>query len=286
MRNRLLTQRRVLLLVLVLLLIASQAPASWSRAVTGPPRSALAAALAPVRHPLHLLASHVRGDEDDLPAADRQRLRREYELAKARLNQLELENAALREENHKLRRIQGLVEWSGAAMLPASVTGVEGRGARLSLTLNRGARHGAAMGQAVIDGYVLVGRITQVGPLTSTVMTPLGAGPIPVRLSSPGVDQTVREAQLILTPDDDGFAVEQRVSRDVPVAVGDLAHLVENPRWPPEATGFVVAEVTSVEDWPDDPLRYQQVRLAPPRSYDYQRRVHVLIPRSGVLEQP
>ncbi|MDX1683464.1 MAG: rod shape-determining protein MreC [Phycisphaeraceae bacterium] len=158
------------------------------------------------------------------------------------------------------------------------MTAWSGRRGTHNLMINRGGRDGIRIGQAVVDGSHLVGRITDTDPVTSTVRlilspdTRLGA-----RIVPPSPKAPPRDARAYLTVSDDGDVLTGKVGADAVIRKGDLVHLADSA-WPDAAQGFLIGSVVAYEKWPDDPLNYRRVVVRPPASLMHLQRAVVLVP--------
>jgi rod shape-determining protein MreC len=97
---------------------------------------------------------------DRLAAAWRENL-----LLHEKISQLEIENQRLRlsgVENDRLRRMLDLPRWRGQLLRPAEVLALGGESLPSSATISTGRRQGARIGDVVVTGNGLLGRVSEV----------------------------------------------------------------------------------------------------------------------------
>jgi rod shape-determining protein MreC len=132
---------------------------SFGEAIFGPIEGAAAAIVTPVGHALHTIV----GSPD----------------AHRRIKRLERENQRLREQlraqqidksrAQQLQRLLGTAGLGGYRIVTAKVVSV-GEGVEETVTIDAGSDDGVRTDMTVIAGEGLIGRVTRVGPTTSTVM--------------------------------------------------------------------------------------------------------------------
>lgn len=111
--------------------------------------------------------------------------RLEREVAEARV--LLAEQAALKEENARLKALLALNETDGKPVAIGRLIGSTGTSTRRFATLSVGANHGVRVGMAVTSPRGLVGRVLEVGGSTSRVLLITdGESTIPVRRAVDG----------------------------------------------------------------------------------------------------
>ncbi|MGE0434234.1 MAG: rod shape-determining protein MreC [Planctomycetota bacterium] len=222
----------------------------------------------------------------DAPAADLPRLQQQHELTRQELAAARLEIARLQrhlDQSQRLirtRRDGELVpERLSANLLPASN---DSSPYRHTLLIDRGSREGLQIGDPVVNGRVLIGRVVAVGPMTSRVQLVTDPGFHGVKiLIVPATDDlaTAAEDDLDAFPrglahgdgDRDMMMMLEHVPQDSKVAVGDLvftsAHSVTTPG------GLIIGRISrvsrseraqfasiEVEPWAD-PRRIEQVQV-------------------------
>jgi cell shape-determining protein MreC len=290
MRSHWLTQRRMLVLVVAASLLAGLLPDAAGRAMWNSPRQIKDMLITPLTHPLHQLSLRLRGPSAEavtpiaaatVDAAAAIEERRWYATQVQRLK-AELRDAYQRLERYErhaeLARRSGAALDGPAAYTTAHVTAWGGRADQPTLTLNKGRSHGLRPGMVVCDEVSLVGRIVDVGAMTSTVaLLTVPGRQVPARIIP--ADQPAADGlPMVLRYDADREVFWQITEITTSVDVGDLAHLDDTSTWPPEAWGLLVGQVTAVER-DDDPLNFKRLIVQPVIRAAYLRRVTILIPR-------
>lgn len=183
----------------------------------------------------------------------------EREVAEARVRLAE--QAALKEENARLKALLGLSEGDPRPVATARLIGSTSTSTRRFATLNVGARHGIRPGMAVRSPLGLVGRVLEVGGGTSRVLlitdtestipvrravdgtqayaTGLGNGTIKIRLAATGVNP-LRRGDAIVTSGSGGLFRPGEAIGVVIELVPDGA--IARPLSDPGMTEFVVVE--------------------------------------------
>ncbi len=264
--------------LVVVLLVCSMLPARWARVVSSQPRHLLAAAMAPMDHVLKPLADKLRRPPE---LAVELGNREEYERAQQQIVELQFKLRQATQLIAELSQVKEQLRLTGVQLRTATVTSWSGDRLHPTLLINRGTRHGVAVGMVVVRGYQLVGRVVDVGPVTATVrlitapQTHLIASMIP-----PVVGSAPREVMAQLRVGKDGLTLEADTNAEDPVLVGDLAHLSDES-WPVEAVGFVVGKVTRIDNHPDDPLLRRKVVVEPVRSLAHLGQVTLIVPATA-----
>jgi len=274
MRRSLLTPKRLLAIIAALLVVSSLLSARAATAVASVPRTIVSTAIAPANLLLYNLSRTLRGPGsdtiqwgggDDQPTPDQVR-NLHQELGRAlRLNEkLRQQNNRLKQQITQLSQIREQFGLSGMRLVSARVTAYAGDANAPVITIDRGGNVGITKGTVIASGFNLVGEVVHAGPLTADVKLITAKGTkLQVRFVPPRADAKPRlqnARQLSLREDGRTFGV--RLSTGVTVETGDLAHLAD-PRWPREARGFVVGQVSAVGPYEDDPLSFQSVVVDP-----------------------
>lgn len=282
MRRSGIHQRHVLAGVVVLLLVSSLLPGGWVNSYSRAPRHLLGAITAPLTRPLKRLSDAIRRPaEVDVFGNDPSRWKDALESEVQYRRRLEQELREARDNIAQLSHVRQHLDLSGFELKVAYVTHGSNDPAHPALTISRGRRDGLQPGFVVASGFNLVGRVTSVGPASSTVTlitaadTLLSTRIVPVTLDAPP-----REHLAQLRPQKGAGRFTAQANVDDPVEVGDLAHLADH-FWPPEAQALVVGSVTAIEKDPSDPLLRRIIEVMPPRSLAYLDRVVVLVPTQG-----
>ena len=290
MSLRFFNQRRIFLLVLAALVLASLLKPAGARMISGTPRHIVEKIVGIVSGPLKSLSDSVRRRPDQqLDRGNPALLAQNYDQLKRENDGLFQEKEALKRELDLLRRFRKLSGQESIDLVRSDVTAWRSDAQRQTLTINRGALQGLRPGLAVVDWYdfSLVGRLTDVGPGTATVelitsattrvsvrFKPFGGARLPF---VPPVFQ--------LDPADRQGRFSKVIKADNPdlVKPGYVAFLYlslnqDDSIWPREAAGFAVGKVTAVEPWAENPLLYRRVVVEPIHSLAHLGQVMVLVP--------
>ena len=276
------TPRRLLGAVVVLLLAASLSPARLITPIANVPRWVVQVPVGPPSALLRSLGAYLRPADYDpaTPQSSPEQLGRQLALARQEIRNLEKRVADLQRENARLARAreQGGDELAGIRMVDARVSGVSGSELKPVLTIARGQQHGIREGQAVVFWDSLVGEVEMVGPLSAEVrlITAAETG-LAVELVPPVVD-AARKIQAWAELSENRTAFIAETARQRTVKVGDLAHLRDDG-WPAVAQGFVVGKVTDVRPKKERPLELQRVTIKPQAPLRQLDRVTILVPR-------
>jgi rod shape-determining protein MreC len=212
----------------------------------------LRSTLSVVVYPLHYLAGipetfaeALQGrlaEEEELRRANRA-LQRDNLLLNARLQKLE----ALETENMRLRDLLGSSFKIGDRVLIAELLSVDLDPYRQQVLVNRGRASGVFVGQPVLDADAVMGQVTRVNPLTSTVLLITDAAhSLPVQVNRNGLRAVAAGTGLI------NRLELPHLPKNADVHVGDL--LVTSglgSHFPP---GYPVARVSRVENEPGKPF--------------------------------
>jgi len=280
MNHRVLSQRRLLPVLVAVLLICSFLPPGLSERLFGRPRHLKDLLLTPIADPLHALSMALRHSSPGQPltvTADAE------ELARSR-NYLRRLAAALREAHEKLAQFErisalaraGQLNLRGLDLVSARVTGWVGPPDQPVLMINRGRGARLTPGLAVSDGGNLVGYGQDVGPMTSSIILLTSSrAPLEVRIVPPTLESPARELPGYLEYEARRRCFFLVTAKQTDVRAGDRAHLTGGG-WPDEARGLVVGQVVAVE--PDSDPHFNRVLVQPMRDPRYLRRVIVLVP--------
>lgn len=292
MKRSIVTPRRALVVITLLLLVAGFLPTRAARVVTNTPNKLLETILGPVSGVFVSITTTLRPAMPIAPVIppdkDPNRL---YMLERAYSAKLEQENALLKETLQRWNAISS--ENRSVRLLDANVILVSNEPINPVLTIDRGAASGVREKMAVVWWESLVGRVVAVGPRTADVrlITAEQSG-IEVRIAPldperpPGPVGDIGGINERAMPYDDGAMFYVDLDRDVPVNVGDVAHLHDRIL-PEEAQGFIVGQVTQIIDMPENPLLLKRVLIQPTwRPLASLNRVTVLIPEEDHDEEP
>lgn len=270
----LLTQRRASTGAVILLALTSMLPSGWSTSLWSRPHDFLRLVMLPLTRPLNDLGRWVRGPaQQGVDFGPTDQLQENYESDLAYVRQLEYQ---LDQKNQLIRQLQQtrdirndvLLEVADVAAWPNSSAAIQ------TLTISKGRSWGLRVGQIVVDGANLVGRVSEVGSNTATVQLITSAKTVlGVRIVPPVTGPAPREFFTPVKTNKSSEVFQVHVDRDDPVENDDLAYLWDQD-WE-RGGGFIVGKVT-VEPDSDDPLR-KIVTVRPIRSLRYLRRVFVLV---------
>lgn len=285
-----LTQRRLLFLTLLLLLISSQLAPAPSRLLWAFPRHALTALLGLLSLPLKTFADSLRRPTP--PALDRgdpTLLQRNYDALLTYCRRLESELARTRQELDRLRQLRQQPRWRTVDFISADVLAWSPDSPHPTLFINVGRRHGLDLGMIVTDEAVvsLLGRIASLGPSSATVeliTSPRRRLEVKFKPSTP-TSFSLEPPTFGIQADRTGLRFFLTAKLDAPVQPGWLAHL-EDPAWPPEAQGLVVGFVQAVHPLETDPLRFLRVEVLPLHHPARLGRVMVVVPAEHASPSP
>jgi len=283
MSQQWLTQKRLMIAIVLGLFATSLLPSRTVTVFTSTPNQILTAAVEPPIWLADRLSPDLREAQTQplVNNASKQRLQRELGNALSQIRNLENQLRQQRRQIHQLQQTQVRTDRT-VTMVGARVISVSASSKKPALTIDRGRQSGVAQGQAVMYAGNLVGQVELVGPVTATVRLLTAAGtalqlniqpPAPPRASE---SQKRIHVRAELNAAQDAFIAEP--AKDKPVQVGDLAHL-DDDRWPPEAQGAIVGKVVEVSGHPQRPLLISQVRIEPLPPLKQLDRVSVLVPR-------
>lgn len=225
--------------------------------------------VAPISHPLSILARKINPPRTGEPGAEVERLlQNELDLALSRVASLEAERdglLAMMDELYNARQANPdlAIRWVVAPVIASSSDTTTG-----ALRLRAGSRDGIIEGdvaaatvaeptQGESIGAQLAGRVTLVGPRTCTVrpITDRGAPSFRAVIETGGGASSGVGRSCLLTPT--GSALQgpiEYVDNAASVTEGMLVRL-RDASWPAPAQGLAVGRVTRVESSDDGPLR-------------------------------
>lgn len=284
MKRSILTPRRILVGLTLLLLASSLMPVTVARSLSDKPRDFLVVLTAPPVAMLNRLGLALRRPSPPLTGGDNSvRLHQENQ-------QFQVINAKLRDE---LARAQTVIEQlsgarrvfplTGYRLLPAAVLDVAADPRRSSLMIEVGRRQGVSEGMVVVKGAHLVGVVTDTTPMTSSVtLLDAPSSTVQVEITAGSVAESSRRYTALIRRDNEGKGFVVQVGRDKVIEVGDTARLTDR-RFPKEAHFFVVGTVTEVSEDTQAPFPslYRMVRIAPVIAISRQTHVAVVVPKQA-----
>jgi len=193
-------------------------------------------------------------------------LQNQLRLSQQRLQRLE----SLTSENNLLRALQDSAQAVEDAVLPAEIVNTSPDPFSKRILINKGARDGVFVGQALLDANGLMGQVDEVLPFRSWVLlitdfhhvTPIEVNRNGERALARGSRTGASELEL------------EFVTQTQDIAAGDL--LVSSGMGQVYPKDYPVAEVTSVYQDPGQP--YMQVKARPIAQIDSTRYVMLVFP--------
>jgi len=282
MKKALLSQKRVVAALAVVLIVMSLLPAGFVRPISSTPHDVVMAILTPLIAPLNALAGAVRSSDDlAVKSGSDEQLQRELLAMHALLEQTRAELAQTREQLRKITLLRQQYPLSGVALMPAKV--IEGAPRNESLSIDRGRRHGIDVGMAVTDGGNLVGKISRTGASRADVGPIVAQGTLLAVSIAPMGGSGFAPTVASIRADGDGRSFVGQVASRAPIEVGDLARL-DDAGWPQKVQRFVVGVVVAVEKDQDDPALKNSIRIQTVRSFGRMRSVEVVMPPEALPE--
>ncbi len=273
------TAKRVMIVAVVLLLVASQLPAGAATSISYLPRSfvALLSKPAVLLQRMSTTLRPPRDETSELFASDD--LADQLAQAYVYIDNLEQEVLELRRLSESLAQIDALLDLEDIKLAGASVLGFNGDRENPIITIGVGSDDGVRDGLAVVWGASLVGKVVSTSAKTADVRLITAAGThLQVRIVKHTPDGPGAAMPAYITLEQGGGAfVTEEFSVDSPVAVGDVVHLADDS-WQFRARGFIVGVVTEVGK-SDRPLLNSRVEIKPTLSLSSLPRVVVLVPR-------
>lgn len=250
-------------------------------------RSVTMLVLTPAAGPMNIFAGALRREEEQSVLGTQQELSERVQELRGRVMALEQRE---RELERAVAELQGLRRRQGDSYIHrrASVVGRSSDGTSATLQLNIGSRHGIREGLPAVQGASIVGRITQVGPTSSTLGLLTTPGTLAEVVAVPrGLDGEIlpeqRRGRLLLKAGAaPNLLVAEEADRQLPVETGDFARLMDES-WPRSVQGMLVGRVVAVEPNPDDPL-LKRVGVRPLMSLRDVESVVVVLPRQMTEE--
>ena len=263
MKRPLVTGKRLLLVVVVLLLVSCILPDRMAAAIAWGPQELVEFLLAPVTQRLHRLSVGVSSGNPAVPdLGSEQDWAGQYADARVYINQLESELSEVKNRFAQYRQVEQIIG-EAVRQEPARVTSSYGTGGKPMLAIDRGMRVGVTKGLAVVSGLRVVGEVVSAGPFNAHVQLITSHDlELRVRIAPPTPPVSPREFVEYVKFDKDRSSFVVNVAQGKPVQVGDWAFLSED-KWLREARGFLVGQVECISDDPDDPHNYKHVIIRP-----------------------
>lgn len=160
---------------------------------------------------------------------------------------------ALQRENERLRRLLGSATEVTERVRGAELISVETTASRRFVVIDKGARHGAFIGQPVLDADGVLGQVVHLGPFSATVMLITDAQhAVPVRIDRTGLRAVARGRH------DESMLDLAFVPNTADIEVGDVVITSGLGGRFPE--GYVVGRVATVDADPGQPFARVEVR--------------------------
>lgn len=274
-------------LVLALVIVSAIIPfriGGWLQDPTDALHNLVVAVVVPLSDPLVRVGTLLRPARRNFADDDRDldRVLLELRQAEARIRFLEAHSTDLLRQIEEFQRGYAADMQNQYRLLKARRVAITGGSGSRVFTINAGSRQpGIEVDIVAVAGvYHLVGRISRVGLLTSTVtpVTTPASGPVRVTVKAPAMSM---EGGVIgtLRPVGDGSLIgEFPVDRQI--RPGDQA-VLNDPAWGEGHTGLLVGLVSATRPYDANPL-FHQIIVKP--EFEIQRVAEVMlrIPRSAL----
>ncbi len=178
------------------------------------------------------------------------RLREELLVAQRELQQLE----SLVSENSRLQQLRQATTGIGGEVLPAEIINVSPNSNSKRILVNKGARDGVFMGQALLDANGLMGQVDEVQPNTSWVLLITD----PLHVTPVEVNRNGERALARGSHNRGGELTLEFVTRTQDMKAGDL--LVSSGMGQVYPKNYPVAEIVSVARPPGQPFAAVRAR--------------------------
>ena len=276
MKKALLSQKRVIAALAVILVVTSLLPAQFVQPATSTPHDVVIAILTPLCAPLNALAGALRSPADlTVRQGSDEQLQRELLAMHALLKQTQNKLAETRKQLHKLTLLRRDHPLSGVPLIAARV--IESAPDNQRLSIDQGKRDGVVVGMAVTDGGNLVGKISRAGTAIADVQPIVAVGTLLAVSIRPMSGSDVRPTVASIRAQGDGRTFAGQVAARAPVKAGDLVYL-DDAGWPAMVQDFVVGMVVAVEKDKDDPALKNTVRIQTVHAFGRMRSVEVVMP--------
>lgn len=271
--------RRLFAVTIAALVIACLLPPKIFEYVTTTPRRIVEVVVVPVAHIGRWVSGFVRPTPRAVFDTHTDEMtRRDRDAAWTYARQLEADLARAKQALHDVGITRDILGPTQRTLVFASVAASNDSRTNPTLTINRGGNDKIRKGLFVTNGMSLVGQISEVTPVTSTVQLITRPNTyIGVRIVPPVAGRVSREVTTGLSFSKNFNEFTGDFDKNLTVQPGDLAHVAHNdPRYG-DMRGFVVGKVTRVAKNEFLPLMMQVVvePLVPLTEIDH---VYVLVP--------
>ena len=270
-------------IILLVLFVLSQLPGEVIRPLSSPPSWLVATLHSPLTQWM-VSASAAATRRPDLV--------RRQDPTEDTVRQLRAAREQVRRLQRRLEEYERIEARFGAQLEAfdyrhAQVTAWSGDPLNPKLRINRGWRHGVQEGDVVVDYRDLVGRVSDAGPLASTVrLITHPQAELNVRIEEPTVhDQPTRSETLVIESVPGRGQFEAMVAAEAEIEQHDVAYLhvgdlrVTGRPWPEHASGFDVGYVHAIEEDEERPLHRKRIIVRPVRDLTRLTSVTVIVRR-------
>lgn len=272
------TARKGLFLVALVLLACSVLNARWTSWLTRP----VTGTVDTLQWPAGWVASNFKTDPAvDRPAYSDDELHELLDKADKYNAELWAENAELREQLEAFEAIARIRDIKAIRLVQAEVAFYDADRTNPSMKLLRGSLHGITQDDAVAYKQNLIGFVDEVAPITSTVR--LVTGPdyrSEVMIMPPGQVREGNGWPFITRVESDGkggFFCDLKHAVADSLRAGDVVRVRDSLRR--SANGFVLGQVASIEEHPTDPRNLKRVVVTPNTPIGPQSEVTVITDR-------
>lgn len=276
MNRSLVTQRRVLIAVTLLLLV---------NGVYGRVGAGVAGVVEWVSNPFGVFSPSGGAFHEDPPVhMEEDKLAVRYAEALVLIDQLQQRVTEQEGTIAELRNARSIASFEGVQIIEAGVTRFNQSAKNPILKIDQGTRRGIGPRMTVIWRSSMVGLVLEEGLTGGTakvqLITRAGAEfKVRIKSATPDAVPYQRDEFVKLGKDRESFYVDVPV--DQPVRAGDLVHMADE-RYPPSAMGRIIGKVTEVKRGVPD-IRLSRVIVRPTLRLTDLPRVEVLVP---VTEDP
>lgn len=283
-----LTQRKALVLVTLVLLCCALLNPRWTSWPTG----ALTHTVNTLQYPADWLASELKSDPPvDGPEQSTEDLKNLLESAQYQNADLWIENRKLNDQLENYKAIKEIRDIESIQLVEARVSRLNNDSANPTMYVLRGSLHGLKPDDAVAYKSNLVGFVTDsIGPANATVALITREGfSIGVHIKPPPKPNKDPKKKEVLLP---GWPFKTRVTSDGEgkfycslkqkvaegLRVGDYVRAADAIR--ESANGFMLGLIEKIEPDPKDPLNLSLVTIKPRAPIGPQRMVTILTERT------
>jgi len=276
------TQRKALVLVTLLLFACALLNTGWTNWLTRP----ITHTINTLQYPADWLANQFKDDQPiDVPEASKQELALLLREARKENEELWIEIEKLNDQIASFNAIQEIRDIESIQLVEARVSRYNSDPTNPTMLILRGSLHGLQRDDAVASKSNLIGFVTDsIGPTSATVTLLTRKGfSIGVQIKPPPKkDQVLPPGWPFKTRvESDGkggffFEVKQKTAQGF--RPGDYVRAADTIL--ESANGFLIGYIEKIEDSKDDPLNLSRVTIKPSVPIGPQRTVTVLTERN------